>query len=123
MASPPSTESLAENPAEFEKLVYGFDKAWQSGSVPRLEDFLPQVRATGGDAAYREFLEELVKIDLECRWREGAGGKARLCLEDYSRRFPELAPTEQLSAELIGEEYRVRQRWGDRPKHTEYVSR
>lgn len=125
MSSPPSTESLLENHAEFEKLVYGFDKAWQSGQAPRLTDFLPQGRWTGGHPAYRKFLEELVKIDLEYRWREGdhASGKARLCLEDYARSLAEFGLVEHLSAELIGEEYRVRQRWGDRPRHAEYVAR
>jgi len=124
MSSPPLTESLL-NHAEFEKLVYGFDKAWQSGQAPRLTDFLPQGGWRGGNPAYRQFLEELVKIDLEYRWRDGgrANGMARLCLEDYARSLAKLGLAEHLSAELIGEEYRVRQRWGDQPLHAEYVTR
>src|SRR5262249_45303940 len=35
----------------------------------------------------------------------------------------ELGRPEQLAVELIGEEYRVRQRWGDHPSHSEYVAR
>jgi serine/threonine protein kinase len=44
-------------------------------------------------------------------------------LEDYVRRYPELGPLEQVSPAIIGEEYRARQRWGDRPAHDDYLAR
>jgi hypothetical protein len=120
-----------------------FDAAWRGGAAPPLEAFLPPP----GDTARRELLEELVPIDLEYRWRqarsrpaEAAGvptlleaGRQRPAqegappggprLEDYVGRFPELGPPESLPGKLVGEEYRARQRWGDRPGHAEYLAR
>ena len=63
-------------------------------------------------------LAELVKIDMEYRWR-GDESAARLerpgpLLEHYLERFPELGPAERIPADLIGEEYRLRRRLGER---------
>src|SRR5262249_46507801 len=46
----------------------------------------------------------------------------RIFIDDYFKRYPELA-REQLAAELIAWEYRVRRRWGDRPDHQAYLQR
>ncbi len=48
---------------------------------------------------------------------------SRPVLEDYLARYPELGPAERLSPALIGEEYRVRRRWGDRPGAAGYAAR
>src|SRR5262249_15237539 len=64
-------------------------------------------------------LQELIKLDIEYRWRKGGQPKS----EEYLVRWPEIGPAERLSEELIAEEYRVRQRWGDRPAHAEYAAR
>lgn len=114
-----------------EAVLARFDHAWQTGQPPRIDDFLPAAPAPAG----RRLLEELVKIDLEYRWRTGrqlvagkapsaAGPKARgPCLEDYVARHAGLGRLEQLSPELIGEEYRVRRSWGDRPSPASYAAR
>jgi serine/threonine protein kinase len=122
--------AVADSGPSFEQLAQ-FDRAWRSGTVPRLEDFLPS--STGGvgrsaDPVRRRWLEALIQIDLEYRWRlKVASGTPGLTkcprLEDYLARFPELVGAERLALELIGEEYRVRQRWGDCPKHAEYCQR
>jgi serine/threonine protein kinase len=109
-----------------EQLLARFDKAWRSGTPPRIEDFL-----SGSDAldtpARRELLAELVATDLGYRWRQvsqAAGPRNQgPRLEHYVERLAELGPLEQLPAELIGEEYWARQRWGDRPDHKEYLVR
>src|SRR5262245_34346001 len=103
-------------------LLSQFDRAWQAGAAPRIEEFLG--RASDATAS-RQLLEELIKVDLEYRWRQAAGpdGAQRPRLEDYLSRFPVLGPLERLSAALIEEEYRVRQRWGDGPGHTDYTAR
>src|SRR5262249_8615666 len=99
------------------------------------------------NSACRGLLEELIKIDLEYRWRRvgpgahhpssrprlvpeerlppptGSALPLRPCLEDYARQFPELGPPECLSLVLIGAESRVRQRWGDRPSRVQYLKR
>jgi serine/threonine protein kinase len=46
-----------------------------------------------------------------------------MLLEDYVARFPEWASLDGLPLDLIGEEYRVRCRWGDRPSHADLMSR
>jgi serine/threonine protein kinase len=136
----PSSSSVT---LDLEQLVDSFEQAWQSGRPPRIEQFLP----TSAEAPrHREILEELVKIDLEYRWRQAQPRDADLppCagsdsdfataldksgvpqhprLEDYVARYPELGPLDQLSVDLIGEEYMVRQQWGDRPSQTQYLAR
>jgi serine/threonine-protein kinase len=90
-----------------------FEDAWQSG-VPRIEDFLP------ADASRRAVLVELIKIDLEYRWRR-PDPASRIPLESYQKRFPELGAT--LGVDLIGAEYLVRHWVGDHPSHAEYLKR
>ena len=102
----PGTEDL-------DLLLDRFDRAWQNDSPPAIEDFLPAV--PGGR---RRLLRELIKIDLEYRWRRSWPGRAgasaspgRPRLEDYVGRFPWLGSSQKLPVDLIGEEYRMRQRW------------
>src|SRR5690606_14167952 len=98
------------------------------------------------DAAQRrQILEELIKIDLEYRWRRRRRRKAterhlstlhektkaakrrslpfRPHLEDYVRLFPELGGLADLPLDMILEEYRVRRRWGDKPEPEIYLAR
>jgi serine/threonine protein kinase len=116
----PSVRPSPAAPLDVETLVEQFEEAWQRGSPPRLGDFLA-LAAAADPAARAQLLEELVKVDLECRWSLGAAERPRL--EDYAARHPDLGRPEQLAVELIAEEYRVRQRWGDHPNHAEYVAR
>ena len=44
-------------------------------------------------------------------------------MEDYVAKFDCLGTLDDLPLELIGEEYRARQRWGDRPKHDMFLAR
>src|SRR4051794_11950241 len=118
-------------------LIERFEVAWRAGTPPRIEEFLRAASAApGSDVPSRAgLLAELVKIDLEYRWRgAGQGGSGegtgtdeslpeRPRLEHYLARYPDLGSPEQLSVDLIGEEYRVRRRWGDRPDHAEYLER
>jgi tRNA A-37 threonylcarbamoyl transferase component Bud32 len=111
-----------------------FEAAWQSGSAPAIAAFLPPVQvgsSPGTDAGCRELFHELVKIDLEYRWKvANRNGPADLgalprCprLEHYVELLPGLGGLADLPIDVVGEEYRVRQRWGDRPDHAEYVAR
>jgi serine/threonine-protein kinase len=118
--------SSPDGSSDPEELLYQFDQAWQKGSPPTLEAFV-QALPAGNSQARRHLIEELLKIDLECRWRlsrrvphKGKAANVPPRLENYTQRFPELG---RPSLELIGEEYRVRQRWGDRPGHSEYLAR
>jgi serine/threonine protein kinase len=119
-----------EAPPPTEELLEQFEGLWRRGAAPVLADFLAKLPndIAGESAEPRALLEELVKIDLEYCWRQlqetgaGAAGAPPL-LEDYARQHAELGPAAALSQELIGEEYRARQRWGDQPDHAEYVAR
>src|SRR5207253_6520367 len=83
-----SSERPASRPAreiwhQVDAYVQRFEKAWQSGGRPVIDDFLPK------DGPVRlAVLNELVHVDQERRLR--AGESARL--EDYLERYPDLAP-------------------------------
>jgi serine/threonine protein kinase len=71
-----------------------FEAAWKQGPPPRLGNFLG---AATGDRRLA-LLEELLKIDLAYRWRNGD----RRNLEDYLDEFPELiGPGETLPDRLV----------------------
>jgi tetratricopeptide (TPR) repeat protein len=111
-------------------LLEAFEQAWQSGNRPPIETMLTRLPAAdpASESDRRRVLVEMVKIDLEYRWRAATEDvdddlPARPFLEDYLRRYPALGPPDRLSLELIGEEYRVRRRWGDRPERDSYYTR
>jgi tRNA A-37 threonylcarbamoyl transferase component Bud32 len=117
------------------QLLARFEDAWHNpGPPPRIDEFVKSLAANPptSDAARRDFLEELVLIDLECRWRRETAAKGALgahfpCvrprLEDYVAHYLDLGALSRLGVDLISEEYRVRHRWGDRPSHAEYAAR
>ena len=107
----------------FDDMLDRFEQEWRSGAVPSIEQFLGALAVS----TRRKLVVELVKIDLGHRWRNARPGAPqawdRPRLEDYSQRHSDLGPPERLPVDLIGEEYWVRQRWGDRPAHAEYLQR
>lgn len=104
-----------------------FDAAWHRGETPVIDDFLLPAE----HAQSAQLLVELIKIDLEYRWQLPTHARREDCepglpwfalLRDYQRQFPQLGTIEALPLDLIVEEYRVRCRWGDRPRHAAYVA-
>lgn len=96
-----------------------FEQAWQeadpgAASVP-LDPYLPP----RGDALRIFVLHELIKTDLEIRWRRGQP----VSLEQYLEKYPELGRPAALPPELIFEEYRIRQAHGDKPPLERYETR
>jgi serine/threonine protein kinase len=75
--------SAAESWQLIEVYLHPFERAWQSGSRPALEKFLP---SEGSISFRRRVLRELIEVDLERRRR--AGEPARR--EEYLARYPEL---------------------------------
>ena len=64
---------------ELLSLLEQFDRAWQGQTPPRIDEFLPPGSGThrGREgASRRERLEELIKIDLEYRWRRATTAEA-----------------------------------------------
>src|SRR5215470_9105968 len=90
-----------KNWEDLEALADSLELAWKNGSA-ELEEFLPPL----GMAHRALILHELIKTDLECRWRGGHG----VTLDHYLEKFGvDLGPAASLPAALVFEEYRVRQ--------------
>jgi serine/threonine protein kinase len=128
MKSPcPDDSLLTAAWPDAERLLQQFEEAWRSGALPQMETFLAPLsvseKASNGPAR-QEFLKELIRVDLEYRWRQRSNPAIRpRVVPDYARLYPELDGNEPLLIELIGEEYRARRRWGDRPGRAEYAAR
>ncbi len=90
--------SLADDLDPVSRVVLEFEEAWRSGPPP-LERFRTRL---GDDAPYG--LAELVKADLQNRYRRGERPAAR----EYLDRFPELATEGGRALSLIYEEYCLR---------------
>src|SRR5688572_4165548 len=75
-----------------------FIGAWESGEPPRLADHVPE----GPRVVRKLALLEMIKVDLEYRWKAGQG---RL-IEDYAHEFPELVDA-GAPCDLIYEEFHI----------------
>ena len=84
-------------------LAERFEEGWSDQVI--LASFLPPL----GDVLRPVALQELIKADLEIRWRR----KQNRLLEQYLIDFPELGECSSLPPELVYEEYRARQLHGD----------
>jgi serine/threonine protein kinase len=97
VASPRST---AWN--ELEDCIAALERDWAEGAPGRLEEYLPP----GSSYFHRTALVELVKVDLELRWKAGM----RTSLDDYCALYPELGTLSELPAHLVYEAYHVARR-------------
>ena len=105
---------------ELESRILRFEQAWRQNDPPKIDDYLRDPFASPSPARDR-LLIELICVDLEYRWRNFHVDEPPT-LRTYVERFPELISLDRLPLELIGEEYRVRRRWGDRPSHAEFLA-
>src|SRR5262249_47671584 len=97
-------------------LASRFEAAWQgTKDTVDLTTFLPPPE----DPLRRVALCELIKSDLEERWRRGQ----IIGIESYLERFPELGTAVEVPASLIYEEYRARHLYGDKPPLAGYERR
>jgi serine/threonine protein kinase/Tfp pilus assembly protein PilF len=95
--------------------VEAFEQA-QAGPAPApLDPFLPP----RDHPLYLPVLCELVRVDLEYGWQRGTAPR----LDDYLRRFPELAGDKAILEEIAFEEYRQRRQTGEAPAAEEYARR
>lgn len=120
-------------------LLARFEDRWRSAEPPDLRSFLNELPA--GETGRPEVVAEFIALDLEYRARQVAAREtispvadetkaakstdtARTpTLDDYTDWLPNLTTATKAWAELIAEEYRVRQRWGDQPTIDEYTRR
>lgn len=92
-----------------------FEKACRDDEAADLTSFLP----LPGSPLRPLCLHELIKTELEVRWRRGR----IIGLEYYAEKFPELGGMAKVPASLVYEEYRVRQMYGDKPQLLTYETR
>ncbi len=81
-------------------IIESFEDAHASENPVRIRDFLPDRT----DAIYTQVLQELVRINMEKRFRSHES----ISLEDYREDFPELFESADLLAPLAFEEFRLR---------------
>jgi hypothetical protein len=104
------------NWGDLEELADALEQSWKKGQPTDVAEFLPPA----GAPLRPLILQELIKTDLECRWRHGQGVRLDYYLEKFAA---DLGPVESVPAALIYEEYRVRQLFGDRPALAELQER
>lgn len=114
MSSSPSFPEAHASWLEREAVLDRFETAWQKAGDARIEEFLPPP-----GSPRTELLHELIKIDLEYRWKHGQ----RPRIDDYTCRFPELGGAGSMPLGLIREEIRNRRRCGCAPSEAELRER
>ncbi len=116
MANPGDLGQLKTNELEqLQNIAERLEEAWRQGHSVDLGQFLPPP----GDALRPIVLRELIKTELELRWQRGQ----RVHLESYLEKYPELGSASTIAPELIYEEYRVRQFYGDKPSLSVFEGR
>ncbi len=119
---------------ELDEFVDAFDAAWASWATirattaaaaetppgvnsepPVLRSFLPDP----SHSLYLAVLRELVRVDMEYRWRAGRPRR----MDDYEREFPQLFSDSKSVQDIAFEEYRLRRLAGENPRPMEYQQR
>lgn len=106
-----------------------FEAAWSSGQVPDVARYFRD--ASDED---RQLIEDLIEIDLECRWKQfdaecDPSAKDRYgfprfpLVDDYASLLQESLQQLIFTPHCVAEEYRVRSRWGDKPNKESVLER
>jgi serine/threonine protein kinase/tetratricopeptide (TPR) repeat protein len=98
-----------------EDFIDAFETAQARDGEAEVAQFLPEP----DHPLYREVLCELVRVDLEYRWRHGQPRP----LESYQHDHPDLFQDLESLGEVAFEEYRLRQQAGQNPSPAEYQQR
>lgn len=104
-----------DNEELIESLLLEFDQVWHKNGSGEIETFVRRAPNEIRDL----LLLELIKIDLEYRWKNG---EHRL-VEEYLVEFPEIGSVDDLPVELIEEEIICRQRFAANPEYSEFEKR
>src|SRR5262245_22323658 len=96
-----SPSPLSGSWSQYEGLIEAFERAWQTGSSPNLDDYL-----RGDSAEQIDLLVELVHADLEFRIKAGEAAR----VESYLGRYPELASDRSTVLGLLEAEFDLRRR-------------
>ena len=102
---------------QLSECVDAFINAWDNATEPpALGGFVPPEEP----AVRKLILSELVKVDLEYRWR---GQRYPKLIEDYLADFPEMSDDGRAPVDLVYEEYHVRRQAGDATDPKTYFDR
>lgn len=115
MDSSSRSDQEATERSAIQNLSARFAKACEQADTVDWNQFLPP----SGDPLRGPTLAELIKTDLEIRWKRSQP----VTLEKYVEIFPELGSTAELPIDLLYEEYRVRAVYGDKPDLGSYEKR
>jgi serine/threonine-protein kinase len=99
---------------ELERVVERFERAWEEGSRPTLDEFLP-----AGTTERSALVIELAHAELEYRLRAGEPARA----EDYLRKYPDLRADRAAAMDFIAAEYDIRSRQETAVTIAEYLER
>ena len=102
-------------PADLDDFVDAFEAAWARHGDADPAQFVPD----HCHALYLPVLGELLRIDMELRWKRGLRRRP----EDYRDRFPILFENLEVLKGLAFEEYRLRRQAGEAPSPAEYQQR
>lgn len=124
---------------EIDECLDEFDAAWHGSVIPSITKWIAQLALPHDLALKQSLISELIKIDLEQRWRRSCEKSLvvqaplnsnhfsdlpdQAQLDDYQRALAAVWPFPQLPGDLLAEEYRVRQLWGDKPDQATYEQR
>jgi len=92
-----------------------FDSQWQSGAIESTLETLPETLQPWRGVA----LSELVRVDIVKQWQSGA----KVRIDAYLKRFPELGTAETVAPELIVAEVEARKLAGKRMSGKELLER
>ncbi len=101
--------------SELEESVEAYEAALEEFGSARITSFLPD----RNHPDYMAVLQELVRVEMEHRFRRGEG----ISLEEYRDDFPELFDESAILQPLAFEEYRLRLQSRDRADPNEYARR
>lgn len=104
---PPQVRQIADCVDQYERQ--------SADSYPELSRFLDSVQP---EYRYQALLE-LIKVEMERRWKKGEPRR----VEDYLGQFSEMAPDRIAKLELYQTEYELRKRYADMPTEEEYRKR
>jgi hypothetical protein len=115
--------SDGDSHSRVEQQIAAFESAWQEGSLPNLNDFF-----TGESLIDATLARELAAVDMEFRWRhadeiehpDNTNGQPPSS-HDYADLFRDENGIHSLPIELVIEEYRIRNVWGDCPSASTFA--
>jgi serine/threonine-protein kinase len=99
---------------ELERAVERFERAWEEGSRPTLDDYLP-----ADETVRSAVVIELAHAELEYRLRAGEPARA----EEYLRKYPEMGHDRAAALELIAAEHEIRSSQDSALRIAEYFDR